>query len=685
MRATLLAAVLALPLLAGCLGGTSPVETASLPRLDLRGFEVPSGAVLEPVANGVALRFADVSLPFGQNVTVPRGATMVRLTAVLGSEEPLGVGMANAETGRRRCNGPVVETAWNLPVVGQASCAGLTAVDPLPAAWTVRAASSAAARAKLVTVEFLAVPLDGLAARLDLSQLSMPTSELLPTEVLDVPSFDGEPLHLEVTRPDTQDKVPVILASSPYNHADRAAGRLAQWAYFVHDWAKRGYAVVMADVRGFGESGGCVEVWGPGEQRDQAFLVDWAARQPWSDGRVGFYGQSYVGTTPVEAAVQAPRALKAIVAVAPVVNAYQDWHFGGVPNGEDVFSPESYQMLGMDAMMRPDDPAGTAMRTGNGLCDPTLTARANDPRALYDGFYVERNFSARAGDVEAAVLYSQGFEDSNVKAALIPDWFSALPGPKLGLFGHWVHQHSVRADQEVLYLGWMDQWVKGKPLGFERLPAADVLTNVGTHREASAWPPIDPDSKALYARFAEGGLGDAPGDGAAQLLMTPESLAALPVPLPEPPAPQPALLVLERALDRPLHLAGSAMLHLRGTLQGGDNAYVAAFLLDVGGDRPALASWGMVNLAHRHGHDRYDPVMPGETFDADLPFLPTEYVLQAGHTLRLEVRAAHVSDWALVKPGEPGVMTLEGGAAGTQLLLPLAPDEGAAGPLSASR
>ena len=67
--------------------------------------------------------------------------------------------------------------------------------------------------------------------------------------------------------------------------------------------------------------------------------------------------------------------------------------------------------------------------------------------AVYDAFYEERNFSARAADVRVPVLYTQGFEDSNVKSAMITHWFNALAVPKLGLFGHWVHQHPVRADR----------------------------------------------------------------------------------------------------------------------------------------------------------------------------------------------------------------------------------------------
>lgn len=694
MRATVLAALVVLPLLAGCIG--QPLAPQSLPvAFDPASVPLPKGATLEAIPGGAVLQWVDALLPFRENVTIPRGATLVRVVTEVGPEQAVSVGMSHAETGRRRCNGPIV-TAWDQPFRGKVSCAGLTAMDALPAVWAISSNSPAPApapgeqperRKGTVRVEILSTPLDGPAARLDLSQLSLATFELEDTQVLDIPAHDGVPLHLEVTLPKTAEKVPVILASSPYNHADRASGQFAQWRYFVQDWAMRGYGVVMADVRGFGESGGCVDVWGTDEQKDQLTLVEWAASQDWSDGRVGFYGQSYVGTTPVEAAVQAPEALKAIVTIAPVISAYDDWHFGGVPNGENTLSPVSYQQLGAEAMMPPDqDPLRAAENTANGFCDPTMTARASDPRALYDAFYVERNFSARASEVKAAVLYTQGFEDTNVKSAMITHWFNALPGPKLGLFGHWVHQHPTRADQEVLFLAWMDQYVKGKALGLEKLQGADVVRNDGTHRLGATWPPMGVAERTLYASLADGKLQDEAADGQAMLPLTPEGgepRAWAPALAPALPLPSPGEVMLESA---PVAMAFSApgRVHLRATLAGADNAYVAAELLDVAADgKTMVVTHGMANLAHRFGHDRYEPVKPGEVVDMDLPLLPTEWVVQEGHSLRLVLRAAHVSDWSGVEPTKPGLLTLQGGAEGTRLLLPLAPAEGVL-PLPAS-
>ncbi|HUR69784.1 MAG TPA: CocE/NonD family hydrolase [Candidatus Thermoplasmatota archaeon] len=669
MRALLVAAVL---LASGCVAPALTKNAAT----ELQLPDVPKGATVEPIEGGLRLVFDAIAFPFEQNVTIPAGTTLVRAKGLVGPDDTLSVSMRNADTGRRRCNFAPVD-AWDAPVAGEGQCTGVALVDALPATWTVRGASPAGKGR--VEVELLTTPLDGPLAQLDTSQLSMRTYELEETTIEKLPSFDGTKLHVEVTLPTGPGPWPTVISSSPYNHADRlASGQPAMWAYFTNDWAQRGYAVINADVRGYGFSEGCVEVWSENEQKDQAFLVDWVAQQPWSDGNVGFYGQSYVATTPVEAAVQAPDALKAIIAVAPVADSYNDWHFGGVPNGEDAESSLEYQLIGMGEGIStdptdymPSDPQYLLDRADNGVCDPTLTAEANDPRALYDAFYVERNFSARAGDVKAAVLYTQGFEDSNVKSALIPDWFTNLQSPKLGLFGHWIHQHPTRADNEALFLLWFDQYVKGKPVGFEKLDPVRVTTNDGRERTAKEWPPADGQAFTLALDPAGGTLASAPAEGSATIFMDP-GRNTLPVSLSD--LPLPTLLAMKgEPLTAPVHFAGQGKVDIDATLEHAQNAYVAAYLYQTVGDETSLVTWGMFNLAHRNGHDTYAPVQPMERVHVGIPLLPTEWVFPAGATLSLEIRGAGVMDWALVKPVEPGELTVY--AENSALVLPTVADD----------
>jgi uncharacterized protein len=97
-------------------------------------------------------------------------------------------------------------------------------------------------------------------------------------EVVRLPAYDGEELHLEIVRPIATGRFPAILESSPYHGtlADRdgtrilpeprdADGRsLGLTGYF----APRGYAVVMMDLRGTGRSQGCLDHLGPNDAAD---------------------------------------------------------------------------------------------------------------------------------------------------------------------------------------------------------------------------------------------------------------------------------------------------------------------------------------------------------------------------------------------------------------------------------
>ena len=78
----------------------------------------------------------------------------------------------------------------------------------------------------------------------------------------------------------------------------------------------------------------------------------------------------------------------------------------------------------------------------------------------------------------------------------------------------------------------------------------------------------------------------------------------------------------------------------------------------------------MFNLAHRFGHDKYEPVTPTETLKANLRLLTTDHVFKKGHTLRLEVRAVRPATDATTPPSEPGILTLQSGAKATRFIAP---------------
>ncbi|MFC8047193.1 CocE/NonD family hydrolase [Nocardia sp. NPDC057353] len=80
---------------------------------------------------------------------------------------------------------------------------------------------------------------------------------------------------------------------------------------------RSGYSQLVVDVRGTGFSQGEWDLLRGREQQDTVEVIDWASKQPWSNGRVGMSGVSYSGINQVQAAEKAPPALQAIFPVVP--------------------------------------------------------------------------------------------------------------------------------------------------------------------------------------------------------------------------------------------------------------------------------------------------------------------------------------------------------------------------------
>jgi uncharacterized protein len=151
-----------------------------------------------------------------------------------------------------------------------------------------------------------------------------------------VPMRDGVTLETWVTKPShLQARVPTVLTLTQY---DIDGGRHGDSAAY---YARRGYAYVQAYVRGRGRSGGVKsDSLGLQVGRDGYDLVEWIARQPWSDGRVVMFGGSFVGMTQWRTAAQNPPHLAAI---APYVPIYPGWD---VPNSNGIPQAWSAVIMG---------------------------------------------------------------------------------------------------------------------------------------------------------------------------------------------------------------------------------------------------------------------------------------------------------------------------------------------------
>lgn len=141
-------------------------------------------------------------------------------------------------------------------------------------------------------------------------QVSAPDHKVTELRNQKAPMRDGTLIALDIFRPEGDGRFPAILCQTPYGRGTMAVR--ARW------FAQRGYVVINSDVRGRFDSGGEWDPFSPLHKSDGYDLVEWVAKQPWCTGRVGAYGQSYLGWTQWWTATQAPPSLKCIVPeVAP--------------------------------------------------------------------------------------------------------------------------------------------------------------------------------------------------------------------------------------------------------------------------------------------------------------------------------------------------------------------------------
>ncbi len=131
---------------------------------------------------------------------------------------------------------------------------------------------------------------------------------------------DGVTLHADIYRPRADGKFPVILMRTPY---DKSVGWAAAPGYQI---ASHGYVFIIQDVRGRYTSEG---EWYPfrHDSEDGYDAVEWAAALPFSNGKVGMTGGSYVGATQMLAAIAHPPHLAGICPVVTASNYHDGWTY----------------------------------------------------------------------------------------------------------------------------------------------------------------------------------------------------------------------------------------------------------------------------------------------------------------------------------------------------------------------
>lgn len=469
------------------------------------------------------------------------------------------------------------------------------------------------------------------------------------TEVF-LPSHDGTRLHGWLWLPDLPEPLtaPTILMSTPYLAAEDGQDQM-EGLYeppILRHYVPNGYAYLVMEVRGTGASGGCFGHHDLAAQKDPAAVIDWIAAQPWSNGRVGMAGISYMGVTAIHGAIHAGPALKAVAPVA-VPQQYL-YHF--TPQG--AFSTSA---AGYEATQHTLETPPLSLGTGpEGLlaildhaperwCSEYARNMLVEPRAMLEddrdgAFWHARDTFRSYPNITAAVFFSEGFDDPYIPWGQDVAW-DLLQAPKRLLFGPWGHQMPPLETTAQDRLAWFDYWLKG--IGTPpRIGVVDFQDDLGTWHQSEAWPPRSASAQALY--LVQGALAATPEEGTRSYQSTP----VVPGRTPKDQVcdPSAGLLFASDPLEAPVLMAGNPMAWLELEADG-PSGLVGSYLYRIPKDAPCtdatLISWGAADLRFHAGN-----------------FMGTDFpVGQATHVrIDMEMVATHLStgDRIVVLVTHPG-------------------------------
>lgn len=373
-----------------------------------------------------------------------------------------------------------------------------------------------------------------------------------------IPTRDGIALATDIYRPadggaPKPGRFPVLLNRTPYDKSD--APLAAQAAGF----ARRGYVVALQDLRGRFRSQGTFTKYDPRNGADGYDTIEWLARQPWSDGRVGMWGTSYAAHSQADAAkLNPPHLATMVINEGGMTNAWDHavrhggafelgreltWAFRQIP--EDIADSAVRKLFETEKVT--DWYAATPFRKGLSplAAAPNFEAYFLEEltRSDYDDFW--KGLGLNWADywrvtADVPMLHIGGWYDIFLRGTIenYQNLARLKKGPVRLLVGPWTHSGNTRTyagDVDFgpaaaltdfageFHLRWFDRWLKGVPAPTKEAPirlfvmgtgdghkdAKGRLSHGGYWRDAEQWPLPEAVPTTFYFQ-PDGGLAPKP-------------------------------------------------------------------------------------------------------------------------------------------------------------------------------
>lgn len=328
-------------------------------------------------------------------------------------------------------------------------------------------------------------------------------------------------LHADVLRDeDTSWSVeqPVVLVVSPYtNHNGSTTdldplggtGPNARFYDFldVTGALQEGYTFAQVDLPGNGGSSGCNDWGGSREQGAVHAAVEWAARQPWSNGNVALLGKSYDGWTGLMGMATDPEGLAAVISQEPVFSGYRYLYNNGVRFVNSVTTNALFQVVDAKPGALNDDPEYHLTSAPQAWCyGLNIGLQQQDSEDV--AFWADRDLVRQAAGSDVPLFLTQGWLETNTKPDAALDFWNAMDhshGENVAWFGQFNHVRGWeqtcgwdcegeflmgREDFAEQIMVFLDEHLKGiEPE--EDLQVVAVQDNLGRYRNEAQYPPAD--------------------------------------------------------------------------------------------------------------------------------------------------------------------------------------------------
>src|SRR5712692_56422 len=502
---------------------------------------------------------------------------------------------------------------------------------------------------------------------------------------------DGVTLRADVYRPKAEGKYPVLLVRTPYDKQGISG--------FGYKAAARGYVVIAQDVRGRFESEGewyaCKH-----ESEDSYDTVEWAATLPYSNGKVGMTGGSYVGATQFLAALAKPPHLAGICPNVTASNYHDGWTYQGGAF-EQWFNESWTTGLAENTIRRRAEKKADALGGTKVLpliSYPVLESPSAEGLAPYfkdwlahpnfDEYWKQISIEDHYAQIQVPVynlgawydIFLGGTLKNYVRLKTEGGTEAARRGQRLFVFvgGHagWTQAQKIGDvdfgakapfDIDELTLRWYDWLLKGEANGVEKeKPVKIFVMGKNEWREEDDWPLARAKNTKYYLHSAGAANGIA-GNGtlstvapteekpdqyvydpndAVPTIGGPLCCGALPTGIgPEDQRPAEArsdvLVYTTPSFAKDTEVTGPVSLDLYVSSSAVDTDFTG-MLVDVwpNGFAQALTS-GIQRLRYRNSQEKPELANPGETYHITVDLWATSNVFLAGHKLRLEVSSSN--------------------------------------------